>query len=120
MGTNPIDRYLKDIPEPQKSTLTRLRGLITEIVPNCTECKSYGMPAFKYHGIVIGGFAARKNYCSYYPFSGSTLKTIATHVAKFEQTKSALHFPVDKPLSKKILKLLIFTRLNEICRSSDM
>ena len=111
---NPIDRYLEETPEPQKSTLMRVRKLMSEILPESSECISYGLPAFKYNGVVVGGFAARKNYCSYYPFSGSTLKTLGKILVKFEQTKGALHFPIDKPLSKAILQRLVKTRIAEI------
>ena len=87
---------------------------MAEILPESTECMSYGMPAFKYNGAVIGGFAAAKKHCSYYPFSGSTLKTLGKLLNKFEQTKGALHFPLDKPLNRKIVKLLVATRIAEI------
>ena len=88
--------------------------MISEILPTGTECLSYGLPAFKLNGTVIGGFAAGKKYCSYYPFSGSTLRTLNKKLMKYQRTKSALHFPLDKPLSKKIIKLLVLTRIAEI------
>jgi len=114
MRKSPIDRYLENIPEPQKSTLTRVRTLMAEVLPESTECTSYGLPAFKFNGDVVGGFAVAKKHCSYYPFSGSTLKTLRTVLMEFEQTKGALHFPLDKPLSKKLVKLLLMTRIAEI------
>ena len=92
----------------------RVRKLMAEILPESSECISYGIPAFKFNGVVVGGFAVRKRHCSYYPFSGSTLKTLGKLLVMFKQTKSALHFPLDKPLSKKIVKLLIVTRIAEI------
>jgi len=111
---NHIDRYLKKIPEPQRTTLKRVRELITEILPLSIECISYGMPAFKINGTVIGGFAARKGHCSYYPFSGSTLTTLKHKLVKYQQTKGALHFPHDQPLNKSVVKLLLKTRLAEV------
>jgi uncharacterized protein YdhG (YjbR/CyaY superfamily) len=86
----PIDTYLSNLPEPQKSTLRQVRKLLNEILPGCTECLSYGLPAFRFDDKVIGGFAAGKKHCSYYPFSGSTLKTLKTKLLKYEQTKGAL------------------------------
>jgi uncharacterized protein YdhG (YjbR/CyaY superfamily) len=110
----PIDIYLSKLSDPQKSTLTQVRKMIAEILPEATECISYGLPAFKYNGTVIGGFAATKKHCSYYPFSGSTLRILKKNLAKYQQTKSALHFPLNKPLSKKIIKQLVLTRIAEI------
>jgi len=110
----PVDRYIENLPEPQKSTLTRIKLILTNVIPEGIECISYGIPAIKLNGIVIGGFASAKTHCSYYPFSGSTLKTLKNRLQSFEQTKSALHFPHDKPLSKNIVKALITARLAEI------
>lgn len=109
-----IDKYLSRLPEPQFSTLCKMRKLILELLPGCEECISYGIPAFKLDGKVVGGFAAAKKHCSYYPFSGSTLSTLNKKLQKFEQTKSALHFAHDKPLNKAILKVLLQTRIKEI------
>lgn len=109
-----IAAYLNKLSEPQKSTLARVRKIISEILPTATECISYGLPAFKYNGSVIAGFAAAQNHCSYYPFSGSTLGTLKSSLRRYSQTKSALHFSHDKPLSKKIIKLLLLTRITEI------
>ena len=114
MGVNPVERYLEKTPEPQKSTLKRMRRFMAEILSESTEWISYGISAFKLNGTVVGGFAAAKIHRSYYPFSGNTLRTLRKILVKYEQTKSALHFPLDKPLSKKIVKLLVFTRIAEI------
>jgi len=111
---SPIDGYLSKLSEPQKSTLTQVRRMIAKILPEATECISYGLPAFRYKDTVIGGFAAAKKHCSYYPFSGSTLGRLENKLVKYQQTKSALHFPFEKPLSKKIIKLLVLTRIAEI------
>lgn len=110
----PIDDYLRKLPEPQKSTLGQLRKILIEILPGCTECLSYGLPAFRFDDKIIGGFSAGKKHCSYYPFSGRTLKTLKTKLLKYEQTKGALHFPHDKPLNKSVIRLLVKTRLAEI------
>ena len=115
----PIDIYLSKLSEPQKSTLTRMRKVIAEILPTSIECISYGLPAFKVKGTVIVGFAAAKKHCSYYPFSGRTLSTLKKKLTMYHQTKSALHFSFDKPLSKKTIKLLILTRMAEVERKKS-
>jgi hypothetical protein len=38
------------------------------------------MPAFRLDGQVAAGFAATSKGCSYFPFSGTTLKTLAAEV----------------------------------------
>lgn len=112
--TNPIDDYLLSVPEDQRRALEDLRAKIRSVVPDAEECISYRMPAFRLHGAVVAGFHATKSGCSYYPFSGSTLATVARFVRAYDQTKSALHFSPDKPLPMTLVRRLINTRLAEI------
>jgi hypothetical protein len=44
--------------------------------------------------------------CSYYPLSGRTLKTLASEIQDYSQTKSALHFDerLPAPLVRRLLK----------------
>ncbi|MBS2021135.1 MAG: DUF1801 domain-containing protein [Deltaproteobacteria bacterium] len=109
-----IDDYLSWVPADRRATLEVVRARIHELLPKAIECISYGMPAFRVEGGVFAGFVATRNGCSYFPFSGRTLTTLAKDVAKFSQTKGALHFDGDVPLSKALLKKLIAARLREI------
>jgi uncharacterized protein YdhG (YjbR/CyaY superfamily) len=108
-----IDAYLARVPEDRRVALEQLRRTIRAIVPSAEECISYSMPAFRHEGHVVAGFLATTKGCSYYPFSGSTLATLAADVAAYGQTKSALHFDPSKPLPKGLVKKLIAARLAE-------
>lgn len=112
--TTPIDDYLRPVPEDRRRALEDLRVKIRSVVPDAEECISYGMPAFRVHGAVVAGFQATKNGCSYYPFSGSTLATVARFVRAYDQTKSALHSSPDKPLPLTLVRRLIKARMAEI------
>lgn len=113
MSRQEIDAYLAAVEEPKRSTLEHLRRTILEIVPDADEGISYGVPAFRVGKKVVAGFAAFKDHLSYLPFSGSVLGRVP-EAAGLEQTKSALHFPVDKPLPKALVKKLISVRMREI------
>ena len=91
-----------------------LRQSILEVVPEAEQCISYGMPAFKIHGKTVAGFAAFKDHLSYLPHSGSVLPALGEDLANYEQTKGSLHFPVDKPLPKRLVKKLVTTRLRQL------
>ncbi len=51
---------------------------------------------------------------SYLPFSGSVLSRLAGELEGYSGTKSARHFPVDRPLPKVLVNKLVATRLAEI------
>ena len=106
-----IDEYLAGVDDDRRALLVALRKTIRAIVPKAEECISYGMPAFRLDGRVIAGFAATKSGGSYYPFSGSTLRTLNKDLAKYSGTKSALHF--SKPLPATVVRKLLRTRIAE-------
>ena len=88
-----------------------MRKRILEIIPNAEEVVSYGMPAFKLNGTIVAGILANKKHVGYYPFSGGILHLFPEELAKFSTTKSAIHVPIDKPLSKMLMGKLIKARI---------
>jgi uncharacterized protein YdhG (YjbR/CyaY superfamily) len=114
MSAGEIDRYLAALEEPKRGTLDALRRSILEVVPEAEQCISYGMPAFKVQGKTVAGFAAFKNHLSYLPHSGSVLPALGEDVARYEQTKGSLHFAVDRPLPKRLVKRLVTTRMRQL------
>jgi uncharacterized protein YdhG (YjbR/CyaY superfamily) len=109
-----VDEYLRGVDEPKRTTLQELRRTILEIVPDAEEVISYRVPAFRVRGKVVAGFAAFQNHLSYLPFSGSVLRVLADELEGHTMTKSALHFPVDRPLPKSLVKKLIAVRLADV------
>ena len=114
MSERDIDTYLAGLDEPKRSTLEALRQSILEVVPGAEQCISYGMPAFRVHGKVVAGFAAFKQHLSYLPHSGSVLPALGDELAGYEMTKSSLHFPIDEPLPKRLVKKLVTARLEQL------
>lgn len=109
-----IDKYLKSLPEPQKSTLTKLRKTIKKIEPKAKEVISYNMPAFKIEEGIICGFLSAKKHCSYFPFSGKVLSELKTELKDYDQSTGTLRFAIDKPLPEKIVRKLISVRKKQL------
>ncbi len=108
-----IDDYLAQITGDRREALDSLRATIRKIVPRAEECISYLIPAFRLDGRVIAGFGATRNGCSYFPFSGTTLATLAKELTGYSGTKSALHFDPKKPLPASLVRKLIKARIAE-------
>ncbi|MGD0379804.1 MAG: DUF1801 domain-containing protein [Acidimicrobiales bacterium] len=113
MSEKEIDSYLAALEEPKQSTLRALRITILDIVPDAEQCLSYRMPAFRLRGKVIAGFAAFKDHLSYLPHSGSVLADLHDELAGYETTKGALHFPVETPLPRALVKKLLDVRIRQ-------
>lgn len=113
-----IDNYLSTVSAEHRALLEGVRAGMHEILRerglSAVEEISYGIPCLKVDGKAVGGFAANKRFCSYYPFSGSVLGELDSQLADFSQTKSALHFTDAQPLSRELLESLIDTRLAQL------
>jgi len=108
-----IDEYLARTSPENRALLQALRRTIRAVVPGVEECISYRIPAFRLEGRVIAGFSATSKGCSYYPFSGRTLATLAGDLEGYEKTKSALHFGPGKPLPPSRVRELLRARIAE-------
>jgi uncharacterized protein YdhG (YjbR/CyaY superfamily) len=114
MSKQEIDEYLAKLDEPKRATLQKMRQTILDILPDAEEVISYGMPAFRLDGRVIVGFAAFKNHLAYLPHSGSVFNELRDELAGYTSTEGSLHFPIDKPLPKALVKKLIAVRLRQV------
>jgi uncharacterized protein YdhG (YjbR/CyaY superfamily) len=108
-----VRKHYLSAPQPHQSTMLEMRKRILELIPNAEEVVSYGMPAFKVDGVIVAGLLANKKHVGYYPFSGGILHLFPEELAKLTTTKSAIHVPVDKPLSKTLIKKLIKARITQ-------
>ena len=112
LRSRPIDDYLARVSPSHRALLDDLRRRIHSAVPEVAECISYRLPAFRYRGRVIAGFSATSHGCSYYPFSGTTLKTLADDIEGYSHTKGALHFGPE-PLPPALVRKLLRARIAE-------
>jgi uncharacterized protein YdhG (YjbR/CyaY superfamily) len=108
-----IDEYLAAVTPSSRTLLQNLRKTIRSIVPEVEECISYRLPAFRYRGRIIAGFSATATGCSYYPFSGATLKKLADDIEGYSHSKSALHFGPDQLLPVSLVRKLLKARIAE-------
>ena len=114
MSKQEIDDYIAKLDEPKRATLQKMRQTILDILPDAEEVISYGMPAFRLNGKVIVGFAAFKNHLAYLPHSGSVFNELRDELAGYTSTEGSLHFPIDKPLPKALVRKLIAVRLSQV------
>jgi uncharacterized protein YdhG (YjbR/CyaY superfamily) len=113
---NDVDEYLAGVPEPARTTLTKVRAAIRAAAPpEATEGISYRMPAFRYKGPLVG-FAAFSDHCSFFPMSGSVVAALKEELKGFETSKGTIRFPLDKPLPAALVKKLVQARVAEIER----
>src|ERR1700687_2039412 len=107
------DEYLAGVPEPARSTLNKIRGAIQSAgPPEATETISYGIPAFKYKGVLVW-FAAFSNHCSLFP-TASVVEAFKNELKGFSTSKGTIHFPTDKTVPTALIKKLVKARVAQI------
>ena len=108
-----VEDYLEGVPEPARTTLSKIRATIRSVVPPETkEAISYGMPTFQYKGGLMG-YAAFANHCSLFPMSPPVIEAFQDELKAYPTSKGTIRFPVDKPLPAALVKKLVKARIAE-------
>lgn len=108
-----IDEYLAAVDnEPHRAALEKLRKQIKAAAPKAEECISYGIPAFRQDGMLVG-FGAAAKYCSFYPMSSSTVAMFREELAGFSTSIGTIRFTPDNPIPSVLVKKLVKARLAE-------
>ena len=110
-GLAAVEAYLARVPEPARTTLEKVRAAIRSAAPKeAAEGISYGMPAFRYKGALVG-YAAFKEHCSFFPMSAALLDTMKNDLEGYRTSKGTLQFPMDKPLPAALVKKMVKARV---------
>jgi uncharacterized protein YdhG (YjbR/CyaY superfamily) len=106
-----VDDYIATAPKEVQPKLRELRTAIKEVAPDAGERISYGMPFYSYKG--EEGFKGRLVYFGFLRSSivlymrPQDIEPHMNEVAEYESTKSALHFPLDRPVPVSLVKKLL-------------
>ena len=108
-----VDEYLAGVPEPAQSTLKHIRAVIRSVVPKeTTEVISYGIPMFKFSGMLIG-YAAFKKHCSLFPTGSGVLDQFEKELTGYRRSKGTIQFAPDQGFPDGLLKKIVRARVKE-------
>jgi uncharacterized protein YdhG (YjbR/CyaY superfamily) len=108
-----VEEYLSAVPEPQRTTLKKVRSVIQSVLPvGAVEVISYGIPCIKYQGMLLG-YGAFAEHCSLFGMSGTLLGPMKEDLKKYSTSKGTIRFPVDKPLPATLIKKLVKAAIAE-------
>lgn len=110
-NSNPIDSYIKDQPKNIQPLLNKMRTTIKKCAPKAEETIGYGIPTFKLNGNLVH-FAGYKSHIGFYP-SPNALKYFAKEIAKYNSSKGAVQFPIDKPLPLALITKITKYRVKQ-------
>ena len=93
--------------------MNKIRAAIRSAAPReAIEIISYGIPAFKYKGVLVW-FAAFSDHCSLFP-TASVIEKFKGELKGFTTSKGTIQFPTDKPLPAALVKKMVKARVAQI------
>jgi uncharacterized protein YdhG (YjbR/CyaY superfamily) len=107
-----IDEYLASLGDNERKALDKLRRAVKAAAPEAEECISYGIPAFRLDGMLVG-FGASARHCSFFLMSGSTVEDHKELLKNYDTSKGTIRFPAARPLPQALVKKLVKARLAE-------
>ena len=98
--------YIEKLNDGEKATLSTLRDIVYEIVPNAEDAFSYGVPTYRYKGKYLIAFASNKNFMSIYPGS-EAVEVFKDQLKEYKTTKGTISFTAQHPLPDELLKNVV-------------
>ena len=106
-----VDEYIDELPSKAKPFLKKLRQIVIKNAPDAEEVISYGMPAYKLHGMLLY-FSSFTNHYSLFAFP-SAIIAFKDQLKGYETSKGTIRFSFDKPLPTKLITAIIKFKVKE-------
>lgn len=113
-----VDEYIGTFPENVQFLLEVIRQTIKANAPEAEELISYQIPAFKFHGMLIFYSAYTKHISLSIPPS-KVYEAFKDELSTYKVSKSAVQFPLDKPLPVNLIKDMTKFRVKENLELSE-
>lgn len=106
-----VDAYIAAQPDAVQPLLQKIRATIRKAAPKAEEAISYGMPGYKYHGMLVY-FAAWKSHIGFYAVPSGN-EAFKEELSVYKMSKGAVQFPLDKPMPLALIARIVKFRVKE-------
>jgi uncharacterized protein YdhG (YjbR/CyaY superfamily) len=106
-----VDEYISSYPKEIRKLLEQFRATVKKAAPRAEETISYGMPAFKFNGMLVW-FAAHSKHIGFYPRM-SAIEKFQKELSVYKGAKGSVQFPLDKPLPLSLVSKIVKFRMQE-------
>ena len=106
-----VSGYIRMFPKEVAARLSAIRAMVKKCAPNVEEVMSYGMPAYKYHGMLLY-VAGYKNHIGLYAMP-SAVKAFRDELRTFKTSKGTVQIPHDQPLPRGLITRIVKFRMKE-------
>jgi uncharacterized protein YdhG (YjbR/CyaY superfamily) len=106
-----IDEYTISFPKEIQKILEQLRATVKEAAPQAEEVISYGLPAFRFNGMLVW-FGAHTNHIGLYP-RASAIEAFKKELSDYKSAKGSVQFPLHEPLPLELITKIVKFRVVE-------
>jgi len=106
-----IDEYIENQSIAIRPFMEKLRQLVNKNAPDAQEVISYGMPAYKLHGMLLY-FAAFTNHYSLFAFPNAII-AFKDKLKGYDLSKGTIKFSYNKPVPVKLITEIVKYKVNE-------
>jgi len=106
-----VDSYIVNSSIEARPILKEIREIIKSTIPEAEEGISWGVPIYKYYGI-IGGFAVYKTHISF-GFGGGVLKSKDREILEkkgYKLGKGTMQIKFNQKVPTKVIKQILKTK----------
>jgi len=107
-----VEQYIGSFPEKVQTLLQQIRKAIKDQAPEAEELVSYGIAAFRYHGMLIY-YAGYQKHVSIATAPFTVFEIFKKELAPYKRSKSTVQFPIDKPLPMELIGEMTKFRVKE-------
>jgi uncharacterized protein YdhG (YjbR/CyaY superfamily) len=106
-----IDEYIASFPKEVQPLLQQMRKTIIAAAPKAAEVISYGMPAYKYKGMLVY-FAGYEKHIGFYA-TPTGHEAFKKELSIYKTGKGSVQFPLDKALPVSLIKKIVQFRVKQ-------
>jgi len=111
-GATTHAQYLARLEPDQRAALARLLKVIHEAAPAAEAVISYGIPAFRLDGMLVG-VAASLKHCALHPMNNTTVAGFSSELAGYSTSAGTIRFTPDAPLPPSLVRRIVKARVAE-------
>lgn len=111
-----VDEHIALHPPTTQRLLQGIRVRFAQMLPEATECISYGIPTLKYRKRNIIHYAGYPHHIGIYPGS-QVISELAAELTAFQCAKGTVQLPLTEPFAYDVAERLLQRRLEHLAQT---
>lgn len=106
-----VDAYIASFPADVQVLLEQVRSTIRTAAPQAEEVISYGMPAYKWNGILVY-FAGYRHHIGFYP-TATGVAAFKEALSGYKGARGSVQFPLNQPIPLELIARIVEFKVTE-------